>query len=167
MRIRKLKIDDAEDLYRVAKGRKLRRWAINIPKFKTLRDVDEYIKKVNSSKKRIVFGISFKGKVVGCVSLRKINKMNKNAELSYWIGEKYWGRGFATKAVKLALKFAFEKLKLHRIYAVTFEENVASRRVLEKNGFKFEGISREVSFRYGKWRNKLRFGILESEWKHG
>ena len=70
-----------------------------------------------------------------------------------------------TEAVKLVLKFAFEKLKLHRIYANLFEENVASRRVLEKAGFKLEGIMRECRYKYNRWHNELKFGILKKEYE--
>ena len=61
------------------------------------------------------------------------------------------------------LKFAFNKLKLHRIYAKLFESNIASKKVLEKVGFKLEGIAREHRYRYGKWHNELHYGILKRE----
>ncbi|MGB9749125.1 MAG: GNAT family N-acetyltransferase [Candidatus Woesearchaeota archaeon] len=63
------------------------------------------------------------------------------------------------------LKFAFDKLKLHRVYANLFEENISSKRVLEKCGFKLEGIIRECRYRYGKWHNELKFGMLRLEYK--
>jgi len=70
-----------------------------------------------------------------------------------------------TEDVKLILKFVFEKLKLHRIYANLFEENIASKRVLQKVGFELEGITRECRYRYNKWHNELKFGILKQEYK--
>ena len=69
-----------------------------------------------------------------------------------------------TEAVKLVLKFAFKKLKLHKVYANVFEQNIASRRVLENCGFKLEGVRREHRFKYRKWQNVLEFGILVSEY---
>lgn len=82
------------------------------------------------------------------------------------MGKSYWGKGLTTEAVKLMLKFAFEKLKLHRIYANLFEKNIASRRVLEKCGFKLEGVARECRYRYGKWHNELKLGILKQEYEN-
>ena len=68
-----------------------------------------------------------------------------------------------TEAVRLILKFGFGNLKLHRIYAKLFKENTGSVRVLEKCGFKLEGRMREERYRYGKWHDALKYGILESE----
>ena len=72
--------------------------------------------------------------------------------------------GFA-KGVKLILKFGFEDLKLHRISATTLEDNLTSKRVLEKVGFKLEGKKRETRLKHGKWCTDLVYGILEAEYK--
>lgn len=65
------------------------------------------------------------------------------AEMGYWLGRKYWGGGMMTDAVKSIVSFGFKNLKLHRIYAGVFLFNKGSARVLEKNGFKLEGISKK------------------------
>ncbi len=77
------------------------------------------------------------GEVVGGIGLNRI--WQHCAEIGYWLGEKYWGQGITTQAVKLVTKYGFEKLGLRRIYAFVFIWNKASAKVLEKSGFKYEG----------------------------
>jgi len=83
------------------------------------------------------FAIIYKNKFVGLVCLEKPSQNKKIFTLGYVVGRKYWGKGIATEAVKQVLKFGFNKLKLKKIVADNDEDNPASARVLEKNGFKF------------------------------
>lgn len=73
-----------------------------------------------------------------------------NAEIGYWIGEPYWGKGFATDAVKQAVKFAFKELNLLRIYAHIYEYNIGSMKVLEKVGFEKDAIIKSSVIKEGK-----------------
>ena len=67
----------------------------------------------------------------------------RTAEIGYYVGEPYWGQGIASEAIGKMVQYGFEVLDIIRIYAGVFEHNKASMRVLEKNGFVFEGISRK------------------------
>ena len=169
IKLRKLKLSDVDNIYKNM-SKEIVRWTINIPWPYKKENAVKFIRKSNyriKNKKEFVFGIVLKetDEVIGCVGLHKINWKNKNGEVGYWLGKKYWGKGLTSEAVSLMLRFAFKILKLHRVYAVVFEKNIASRRVLEKNGFKLEGILRECSFRYGKWHNELRFSMLKEEYE--
>ena len=73
---------------------------------------------------------------------------------------------FTKEAVKLILSFGFKELKLHKIYAHLFEQNIGSKKLLEKSGFKLEGKLKETRYRNKKWHNELRYGILISECKN-
>ncbi len=83
---------------------------------------------------------------VGLIGLHKIDRYNEHAELGYFVGPEYWGHGFATEAVGLALEYAFIWLKLGKIYAHVFETNLPSIRVLEKNGFQLAGRLRRHQY---------------------
>lgn len=127
----------------------------------------KWIKRVQrriKNKKGYNFIIVFDEKPIGSVGLGEIDWQNKNAKLGYWLARKFWGQGIMTEAVKLILDFGFRKLKLHRIEADAFKENKKSQRVLEKSGFKIEGISRESIFKFGRYHNGLRYGILVSDY---
>lgn len=90
----------------------------------------------------------------------------KSTEIGYWIGESFWGKGIATQAVGLLVHHAFEELGLARLYAGIFEYNVGSIRVLEKNGFQKEGISKKAVFKNGKFWDEHRYALLnETSWK--
>lgn len=79
---------------------------------------------------------------IGCVELLIFPAGNHwwgegSAELGFWVGEEYQRKGYATEASKLLIKRAFEDLDVERIYSTYKEENMASKRVLEKLGFKY------------------------------
>ena len=112
----------------------------------TSKDAKEWIKKIlkESRKKKptkIEFAIEINNEAVGRIGLNKIK--GHKAEIGYWLGGKYWGKGVMTKAIKLVTKFGFEKLKLRKISAYVYHFNKSSMRVLEKNGYKLEGILRK------------------------
>jgi ribosomal-protein-alanine N-acetyltransferase len=91
----------------------------------------------------------------------------KKADIGYWLGQKYWGQGIISEALKSFIKFSFKKLKLLRLQAGVAVENKASVKVLKKAGFKKEGI-RGKSLRTrstGKWHDTYSFGLLRSDVK--
>ena len=167
IKIRKLKLSDADDVYRNIKDKEIVKYTENIPHPYHKQDATRFIRRSwrkIESKKAYNFCITLKenNKVIGGVGLGvgDIDWKNKNAEIGYWLGKKYWGQGLASEAVKLIVKFGFEQLKLHRIYGIVSEENIASQKVLEKCGFKLEGELKEEFYRDKKWHNGLIYGLL-------
>lgn len=170
IKIRKLRLSDAEEIYRHVKDKEVVRWTLRIPHPYPKDGAAKFIRKTHyniKQKKGYAFGIILKetDTLIGIVGLSNLDWENKNATLGYWLAKGYWGKGLMTEAVNLILKFGFEKLKLHRIQSSLFEKNIASKKVLEKCGFRSEGVFRETRFRYGKWHDELRYGILKSEYK--
>lgn len=168
--LRRLRFSDSKDIYHNIKDRKVVRWLLNIPYPYTLKSAAKFVRKTRCDarkKKTYAFGIALKkeNRIIGVITLSKFDYKNRGAEIGYWIGKRYWGQGIMSEAARLIVKFSFRKLKLHKIYASLFEENIASRRVLKKAGFKLEGKIRESRFRYRRWRNEVRYGILNSEYK--
>lgn len=101
--------------------------------------------------------------LMGCVGLRNVNSNDRNAEMWYWLGRKYWHKGYASDAVRLTLQFAFESLHLMKVYAVVQESNVASVNLLERHGFTREAHWRKGSFMNGRWYDVYGYGILRNE----
>lgn len=100
-------------------------------------------------------------KIVGRVNLVDIVRGSFNkAEIGYRIGKEYIRRGYAEKAVKLALDDAVNKYELHRIEAGVSPENRASQRVLIKNGFRMVGTYKKYIFLNGKWYDSIIFEKL-------
>jgi [ribosomal protein S5]-alanine N-acetyltransferase len=86
------------------------------------------------------------------------------AEVGYWLKQEFWGKGYATEITKRLIALGFEELKLHRVFAVCDDLNVASRKVLEKSGMKYEGTTREHVWLRDHWRSSRYYGILEGEY---
>lgn len=99
---------------------------------------------------------------VGIVLMEDIHR--KNAELGYWIAEPFWGRGFATEAVKMMVDYTFQHYDVTRIFASTFDYNIASQKVLEKTGFKKEARLRKALFKNGRYADEIIMALLKEDY---
>jgi ribosomal-protein-alanine N-acetyltransferase len=103
--------------------------------------------------------------LVGGVTLSNVRRRAAQfANLGYWMGQHYAGRGLMTEAVTQVIDYAFETLGLHRIHAAFLPGNIASRRVLEKNGFQEEGYAENYLQIDGKWADHVLFGLTRERW---
>lgn len=100
---------------------------------------------------------------VGNVELFDIDRTHGRAELGCWVYEPYRAQGYATAACNLLLQYAFDELRLHRVDAVAYEPNAASRALIENLGFEHEGIRREAAYINGKRADQYVYGLLASE----
>lgn len=102
-------------------------------------------------------------KVIGSITLDKGKGVRScKPELGYVISRKYWSNGFATQAINLAIQNGFEELGVERIEAFVDPANIASQRVLEKNGFVKEGLLRNCVMQKGIVKDRLVYAILRS-----
>jgi ribosomal-protein-alanine N-acetyltransferase len=99
--------------------------------------------------------------VVGADSL-ELGTTHK-AEIGYWLARPFWGQGIMTEAVGAYVEYAFAELKLLKLIAHTFEFNVGSARVLEKNGFKLEGHLRKHFIKDGELLDARLYGLLKED----
>ena len=104
------------------------------------------------------------GRQIGGIGLR-IEKRHQHAELGYWLGVPFWGRGYATEAATEILRYGFETLALHRIFASHFKHNSASGRILTKIGMSYEGCQREHLLKWDRFVDSELYGILRREWE--
>jgi ribosomal-protein-alanine N-acetyltransferase len=102
---------------------------------------------------------------VGLVGMNLGKPRYHKAEIWYKIHPSFWGKGFATEAVKELLRLGFEDMNLHRIEAGCATENTASVKFLEKCGFLKEGVHRKNLPIRGAWKDNYSFAILVDEWK--
>jgi [ribosomal protein S5]-alanine N-acetyltransferase len=121
----------------------------------SLANIRKFVKEKNNSKNEFLYGIFLKKKNIkthiGNIKIGPINFIHKNAELSYFIGEKdLWGKGYTDMAIKEAIKIA-KKIGIKKLKAGCYEKNIGSKKVLEKNKFKLEG-KLESEFIYKKKR---------------
>jgi len=105
------------------------------------------------------------GDFIGYLFLHIRNIHIPVAEISYCLRKEYWGQGYGSESVQALLKYAFQKLKLHRVYARVDEKNVRSRKLLDRNGFSYEGKLRQDAMVKGRWRDSLVYSMLAGEYK--
>lgn len=97
------------------------------------------------------FAIEVDGKAVGSIGFGSEGDIERvTAEVGYWLGEEYWGRGIMSKAVDDIAKYAFRHFSFQKLFALVFDYNPASMRVLEKAGFKLEAILHKAAIKNGK-----------------
>jgi ribosomal-protein-alanine N-acetyltransferase len=104
------------------------------------------------------------GDLVGGVTLA-ISPADARAHLTYWIGVPYWGRGYATEAARETVRYAFEDLGLHRLYAAHFGSNPASGKVMKKIGMTHQGTLREHHKKWGENEDRVEYGLLARDWR--
>jgi len=102
------------------------------------------------------------GNIVGMVSLEKKSDVyEKDADISYLLMTKYWGKGITTEAVQKFCEEAFEKLNILRITGSVFSENEASKKVLAKAGFVLEGVMRNAVYKNGRIMDLCHYGLYK------
>jgi RimJ/RimL family protein N-acetyltransferase len=141
--LRELSMDDATNIVNLM-SYDIAKYLYEVPYPYKIDDALNFIKSSYNSfrlHKSITFAIEYKNKsqsnqlLVGTIGIKDIDYVNKKANIGYWIGKQYQGKGIATECVKLVVNYAFDVLELEEISAYVFPENKTSIRVLEKNGF--------------------------------
>lgn len=107
------------------------------------------------------FGIFDKetDKHIGNIKIGSINHYHRFADIGFLIGEKsYWGKGIATEAIGLATDFAFNKLKLHKLWGGAYSPNMGSVKAFLKNGYQQEGAKKNQYLCHGVYVDDILFG---------
>ena len=162
--LRSFKKGDEDSLQKHINDKEIARNTLRIPYPYTLKDARSWIShNIKEDRKRnkteINFAIDIDGKVIGGIGLDNIE--GHEAEIGYWLGQQYSGKGIMTSAVKLVTEYGFSRLGLSRIYAYVFTFNKASARVLEKAGYKYEGKLRKNVLKEGRLIDNLLFAKVK------
>jgi len=141
--LRDFRIDDCQDLVQHLSNQNISKWLRRVPEPYLESDARKFICDLIQDEKSInrVFhkkAIIVSDKVVGCVGLQ-LDDANKSGMIGYWLAEEYWGRGIMTHAARQMIDYGFTNLGLLKIMGWTDSNNVASKIVLTKLGFKYVG----------------------------
>lgn len=163
--VREFRLDDAASLARHGNNRKI--W-LNLrdlfPHPYTEAHAAGYIAHVRQRSEILSFAIDVGGEAVGGISLRRGEDIERyTAELGYWLGEEFWGRGITSEAIRDVTERGFAVHGLIRIFAVPFTRNTASCRVLEKNGYKCEALMRQSAYKDGMIEDQFLYATLREE----
>ncbi|KAA8922319.1 GNAT family N-acetyltransferase [Thermoplasma sp.] len=108
---------------------------------------------------RVDFLIKFEGRPAGVIGLSEINRTDSNAHVGYWVGKKFRGKGIATEALHLIVKYSRD-MKIHRLYTSVVEFNFPSMIVLMRNGFRIEGRESDAIRIGGRYYDFIKFARL-------
>jgi ribosomal-protein-alanine N-acetyltransferase len=103
------------------------------------------------------------GRLIGSCGFVSQSKERRSAEIGYWIGRPYWGKGHAVEAARALVRFGFEQMDLERVEAKCFVENRAGQRVIEKLGMKYEGTDRSEMIK-GEYPELRLYAIARQDW---
>lgn len=127
----------------------------------TPQDAREWIDHTLAEDPPLNLAIAVKAEAVGGIGIIPGNDIHRrSAEIGYWLGEEFWGRGIATEAVKAASQWAFEHYDLCRLWAGVFEHNTTSARVLAKAGYKFEARLRCAVIKESRTLDELIYALV-------
>jgi len=159
--------DDIPDLVSLIGAREIAATTLRIPHPYTKDDARDFLASLaHSDQSNFAIVVRKDNHLCGGIGLRP-DAPHHHAELGYWIGVPYWGHGYATEAGRSLVQYGFERLNLHRIFAMHFQENPASGRVLQKIGMRHEGCQRGHIYKWGQIVDLEMYGLLRSEWKAG
>ena len=164
IKLRELHLSDKSQLAKLANNKKI--WDSlrdSFPYPYSEKDAELFINVTTEESPKQNFAIQYDGDLCGVIGLIiQKDVYRKSAEIGYWIGEPFWGKGIATTAIELITNYGFEDLKLNRIYAGVFEFNNASMKALENSGYKKEGIFKKAVLKNAKFLDEHRYFKLNT-----
>jgi len=110
-------------------------------------------------------GIWSGDELVGSIGYLYFDQENKKTEIGYWLGKEYEGKGFITKSIEVLINYAFDELKFNKIEIGVATDNIKSRAIPEKLGFKREGELRDYEYINGRFLDRIIYGLKANEWR--
>ncbi|MFZ1800282.1 MAG: GNAT family protein [Chitinophagaceae bacterium] len=164
--LRKLILTDAPQLFELRTGEETMKF-IDKDKIASVQVAQDMIQNMDFQMQNhaaVMWGISLPGSaaIIGTIGFWRIVKDHHRAEIGYMLKPEYWNKGYVSEAMNTVINYGFQKMKLHTIEANINPHNLASRRVLEKQGFQQEGFYRENYYFNGKYLDTAVFSLLKS-----
>lgn len=174
LRLRPIEESDVDDLWPYVSDPELVRmmsWFAHTDRNQTL----EFVRVVSTglaNNAGVMWVIEHGGRAMGTIGFDGMQFQLRawrldRAELGYWIAPPLWGQGLVTEAAHAIMRCGFERIGLHKITIGCIAENVASRRVIEKLGYRWIGRHEDDVWRDGRWWSVLRYEMTAAEWNEG
>ena len=171
LRLRRFEESDVDDIWPVVSNPefpKMMSWAAHTDRSETL----GFVRAVNEGLAQnagVVWAIEHEGRVIGSIALDSMVFALRalridRAELAFWIAQEHWNKGLMTEAADAVVRCAFHTIGLHKVTVGCIADNAASRRVIEKLGFRYVGRLEDDVWRDGKWHSLLRYELTAQEW---
>jgi RimJ/RimL family protein N-acetyltransferase len=170
LRLRPLELSDASAIQKAAGAREIADTMISLPHPYPAGEAERFIIRQQSEReagRSVTISIEQKpeGWFCGLIELRDIDCEHLQAELSFWLAVDAWGQGYMSEVIHAVVRYGFASLGLNRLYAHHMLRNPACGRVLEKNGFKLEGLLRQRVRKWGQFEDVSLRAILRKDWQ--
>lgn len=127
---------------------------------------EEWLDRIARSETNILWAITAGDQTIGTIGIHAIDWRHRQAQTGTVIGEREcWRRGYASEAMLLRTRYAFEELNLEKLTTRVFAENVGSRRALERAGYRQCGLARKDAYMHGRWHDSWLGELLREEWE--
>lgn len=171
LRLRPIETLDISSIQKAANAREIADTMISLPHPYPNGEAERYVIRQQSEReagRSVTFVIEHKekGSFCGLIEVRNIDHEHSQGELSFWLAVEAWGLGYMSKVVQAVVPYAFENLSLNRLFAYHMLRNPTSGHVLEKNGFKQEGLLRQRVQKWGQFEDVALWAILRQEWQN-
>ena len=165
--LRPITMKDAPDIFAYASDPEVTKY-VRFVTHKNIKDTHAFIRRVQTSYRKGItplWGMQSKatGRLIGAIGFLQWPNLDQRAELGYVVNRNVWGQGYVTEAAKALCDFAFRNMNVNRIEAGTIVGHTASERVLEKCGFKFEGVLRQREFIKGRYPDVTMYALLRED----
>lgn len=169
LRLRPFQLEDAQAVRELAGDYEIAKTTLNIPHPYPEGAAEEWILSQSTAVatgtgRHFAIVLKANDMYIGSMGLG-IHRTHQRAEIAYFIGRPYWGKGYATEAAQQVLRYGFTELGLHRIFAFAFTDNPASTRVMEKIGMTYEGTLVGHVCKWGEMKDLAAYGIIASDWR--
>ncbi|MFB7156705.1 GNAT family N-acetyltransferase [Lysinibacillus sp. NPDC056232] len=164
--LRPISLNDLEAMFHYTSSKNVARYVTWDP-HKSLEETKMFVELVlngYTQGNHLLWGIEYEQKLIGTIDFVSFNDQQKCAEIGYVLSEDYWNQGITTEAVKKLIDYGFNELKIVRIQARCFEDNIGSQKVMEKSGMLFEGTLRKSMFVKGYHRNVKLYAITDDDY---
>jgi RimJ/RimL family protein N-acetyltransferase len=162
LRLRAYELGDAAELTQLIGARAVAANLLRVPYPYSEQDARAFIcASEQSGEARFAVALAGQERLIGGIGL-KIQPRHARAELGYWLGIPYWGRGYATEAARVVIEYGFNTWQLDRIHAWVFRENLRSAKVLRKIGMRHEGCFRQHVLKGNRFVGLELYGIMRA-----
>lgn len=164
--LRALELEDHIKIHLWRQDKEILRNFGGVPMFTSTLNEKKWVEDKIFDKNNISCAICIKetNEFIGCIFLNDIDYHNRSGHIPVFMGEKqYWGKGFATDARVLMLQYAFMDRGLERIWAKVLQDNISALRMLEKCGYKKEGILRKSILKNGTFLDEVILSVLKED----
>ncbi|MCL4517403.1 MAG: GNAT family N-acetyltransferase [Firmicutes bacterium] len=169
IQLKLLELHDAEEIFAQTDESRncLREWLPWVDSTKTVEDTRSFIKATLNqfaSNNGFQTGIWYKGQLAGVIGFHRIDWPNRSTNIGYWLGKRFQGQGIMTNSVRALVDIAFGEYNLNRVEIRAAVENLKSRAIPERLGFRNEGCIRQSEWLYDHFVDHIVYGMLAQDW---